>query len=171
MKRKKPVVPKVVVLSAQPPPTKGTTSLSAPNRPTPRQTASALTRGNAGKTGFVRPSAPPPKPASPRSPLQQLIEQTVQTLLLTATPEGDLTFRADVRADVMSDLSLDVGLFGRKVVVTFYTEDDNTRRLLAGQERELRAVLEAKGLKVHKIRVQRNVDPDEPPPVPVYRRG
>lgn len=99
--------------------------------------------------------------------LQTLIENTVRVLLLTATPEGDLTFRADLK--VFDDLAVDVGMFGKKVVVTFYTRDSNTRRLLEGYARELTAALEVKGLKVKAVRVLREPDPNEPPPVPIHR--
>lgn len=103
-------------------------------------------------------------------PLQQLIEQTVSVLLMTASEAGDLHFRADVQADVMEDLTVDVGMYGRKLAVTFYTKDSTTRRLLSGHTRELTAVLESRGLKVHKVQVLGELDPNEPPPVPVYRR-
>lgn len=51
----------------------------------------------------------------------------------------------------------------------FSTKDTNTRRLLEGSARELTAALDVKGLKVKSVRVLREPDPDEPPPVPVHR--
>jgi len=98
---------------------------------------------------------------------QALIEQTVRVLLLTATPEGELTFRADLK--LFDDLAVDVGMFGNKVLVTFYTKDTSTRRLLEGYARELTVALEVKGLKVKAVRVLREPDPNEPPPVPIHR--
>lgn len=164
MKRRKSAPPKVVVLSAQPEPARHARAGTLA-----KQAKTSVARKPVVGTALVRRSAPPPKPAAPRAPLQILIEQTVSMLMLTATPEGDLHFRADVQADVMSDLSVDVGMYGRKVVITFYTKDDHTRRSLSGQERELRSVLESKGIKVHRIAVERESDPNEPPPVPVFR--
>ena len=70
---------------------------------------------------------------------------------------------------MFDDLAVDVGMVGKKVQVTFYTTDTNTRRLLEGYARELTAALEVKGLKVKSVRVLREPDPDEPPPVPVHR--
>lgn len=101
------------------------------------------------------------------SKLQELLEKTVTTLLLTATSEGDITFRADLKAEVLSDASVDVRLEGSALVITFYTTCDSSRRLLQGYERELRAHLEDRRLRVKSIRVLAAPDPDEPPPVPI----
>lgn len=100
---------------------------------------------------------------------QQLIERTVKTLLMTASPEGDLAFRADVNAEVMSDLSLDVMLSPQGLEIAFYTTDSNTRRLLQGYERDLVAHLESKGLRVRSVRYETEPDPHAPPAVPVKR--
>ena len=100
---------------------------------------------------------------------QQLIERTVQTLLITASKDGDLAFRADVDAKVMSDLSVDVMLAPRGLEIAFYTEDPNTRRLLQGYERDLVAHLGSRGLKVLRVRYEREPDPNEAPPVIVKK--
>lgn len=100
---------------------------------------------------------------------QQLIETTVKTLLVTASQDGDLAFRADINAAVMSDLSVDVMYSRRGLEIAFYTEDVGTRRLLQGYERDLVAHLSSRGLKVARVRYEREPDPNEAPPVPIKR--
>jgi hypothetical protein len=100
---------------------------------------------------------------------QQLIEKTVKTLLVTASQDGDLAFRADIDAGVMSDLSVDVMYSPRGLEIAFYTEDTGTRRLLQGYERDLVAHLRSRGLKVARVRYEREPDPNEAPPVPIKR--
>ena len=120
----------------------------------------------ATRTAIVK-RKPRPDKKTPQNKLQVALEKAVHMLLVTATPEGDLTFRADIKAAVMNDLSVDVTLWGKKIIVTFYTEDESVRRLLQGYQRELIAHLESKGLKVKEVRVLRAPDPNEAPPVPV----
>jgi hypothetical protein len=101
---------------------------------------------------------------------QQLIEKTVKTLLLTASEEGELVFRADVDAAVMNDLSVDVAFEGKQLSITFYTEDSSVRRLLQGYERELHQHLSSRGSKVKKVRFEKKPDPGAPTAVPVLDR-
>ncbi len=121
-------------------------------------------------------TVPPRAPKIVRAPvrkkaelgrLQTLVAQTVKQLFMTASPEGDLAFVADVKEEILSDLRVQVGLWGKQIEVTFYTRDPNTRRLVDGYARELRAALEDKRLKVRRIRVLKEPDPSDPPPVPL----
>jgi hypothetical protein len=107
------------------------------------------------------------KGLSAHKKFQALIERTVKTLLITASKDGDLAFRADIDANVMSDLSVDVMLSPHGLEIAFYTEDTNTRRLLQGYERDLVAHLSSRGLKVRNIRYETGPDPNEAPPVPL----
>jgi len=105
-----------------------------------------------------------------RVKFQQLIERAVKTLLVTASPDGDLTFRADVDAAVMNDLSVDVMLEDGALVISFYTSDSSVRRLLQGYERELKAHLDARGLKVKRIVHAKEPDANADPAVPLHSR-
>jgi hypothetical protein len=69
----------------------------------------------------------------------------------------------------MSDLSVDVMYSPRGLEIAFYTEDTGTRRLLQGYERDLVAHLRSRGLKVARVRYEREPDPNEAPPVPIKR--
>jgi hypothetical protein len=134
-----------------------------------RKTDAAVAVRSAQRSGLPAKPKPRERQLPAKAKLQKMIEQTVETLMLTATPEGDLTFRADVRADVLSDVSVDVTLWGKQIVVTFYTRDHSSRRLLDGYSRELRAHLEDRGLKVKSIRVAAAPDPNAPAPVPLAK--
>ena len=101
---------------------------------------------------------------------RQMIERTVETLSVSATPQGDITFHARVKADIFQDLEVEVALEGVYLNIHFFThQDPSLRRLLQGYEREIKNEIESLGLKIKTISVTSNRDEHAPALVPVYQ--
>ena len=99
----------------------------------------------------VRPSAAGPSPA--RAIDQGALEQTAESLLLSANPDGSTSFDIAVRDEVFADLRCRITIDRGKVRAEFHVHDVNTRRLLEAEAGRLRAQLENRGLRVEEVRV------------------
>lgn len=106
---------------------------------------------------------------SPKAKFRQAVEKMVKTLWVSASPQGAIWLRSELQEAVFQELSFDVEVVERQIFLSFYTRDDNTRRLIQGHERELRLLLERKGLKLKSIHsAPTPKDPEEAQPVQLY---
>ena len=86
-------------------------------------------------------------------PTPESLENTVESALLLATPEGEKSFEITIKDEVFHDLVCRISVEKRGVVATFIAPDTQVRRLLQAQTQQLRQKLEARGLKVAKLAV------------------
>ncbi|MBN1960354.1 MAG: hypothetical protein JW841_05370 [Deltaproteobacteria bacterium] len=83
--------------------------------------------------------------------LDDLLQNTANSLLLVAEPDGATAFDISIRDDVFDELACRIAIRDHTVTATFRVADTNLRRLLEAEAGRLRAQLSDRGFKVDQI--------------------